>query len=121
MAHNKIANTVMVPNKVRTEIIKLLQTYTGESSGLTDSGEAVAGKFYIVSSLASVLNITMPDPAASPNQEIAFKLQLDNLGGNTVVLSASAGTIEGQTTYTLNVPRMALRLRSDGTSEWMIV
>jgi len=83
---------------------------------------AAGGNLYRFTTLADHITVILPDASSNENMEIGFKLQLDDLGGKTVILTrAGSDTIEGQTSYVLNVARTFLKLKSDGVSEWMIV
>ncbi len=60
--------------------------------------------------------------AGTAGKSVTFKDEYGNAGttGNYITLTASGCTIDGQTTFPLNINLEAVRLTWDGVSNWMV-
>lgn len=89
---------------------------------VTSTISAEPRKLYIVNEINNDIIINLPSCISTIEENIACKIQLDNMAGNTVTLTPNTGdTIDGQDSWVINIPRSYTVIRSDGISDWMVV
>jgi hypothetical protein len=60
-------------------------------------------------------------PAADvPSRRVALKDKAGNAGTHNITLTAQGCTIDGQSSFVLNVNNQAIELEWDGNSNWMV-
>ena len=81
---------------------------------------AETGILYKIDPTAGAMAVTIPLAVTVPRKVISFKNQTDLTTAITITASGS-DTIDGASTYVMNIGRQGITIQSDAVSDWVIV